>query len=98
MSSKTILIGLVEVQRDAPTELSFSDLPDWVIWQFPSPHSGWLDAAAHPSIAGHGWIPARVQPLKQRVLLYANLGEPLRSPEEAAKRMAHSLDSQPPAL
>ena len=92
MSSNTILIGSVELLPDGPTELSFSDLKDWVIWQFPSPHGGWLDAAAHPARTGYGWIPARVQPLKRRVLLYATLPGPLNSPEEAAKWIANSLD------
>lgn len=93
MSNKSATIRSVEVQRDVPTELTFSDLHDWVLWQFPRQHGGWLDAAAHPADPEYGWIPARVQPLKQRVLLYANCPERHHSPEDAARWIAESRDS-----
>lgn len=92
MSNNTAAIGAVKVHLDAPTELTFSDLHDWVLWQFPLQRGGWLDAAAHPADPEYGWIPARVQPLKQLVLLYANCPEQYSSPEEAARRIAELVD------
>ncbi len=83
MSSKTRAIGSIQVELEQATELSFADLYEWVLWQFPRLKGGWLLGAAHPPQAAYGWIPVRIQPLKQRVQLFAHNVEPLPSPEEA---------------
>lgn len=92
MSKRKTLIGSLELQREGPTECTFADLHDWVLWQFPLLKGGWLSGAAHPAQPAHGWIPARIQPLKKRVLLYAHCGEPLASPEEAARWIVEQHD------
>lgn len=92
MSSDKTILGSVEVQDNAPTEFTFSELQDWVLWQFPRQQGGWLDAAAHPAEPQYGWLPARIQPLRRRVLLYANSPQPYDSPEEAARWIAESRE------
>lgn len=84
MNANTRLIGALEVELEEPTECAFTDLADWVLWQFPKLRGGWLCGAAHPPHPGYGWIPARIQPKKERVLLFAHAVEPLATPEEAA--------------
>jgi len=92
MTANTRPLGSLEVYLEQPTELTFSDLGDWVLWQFPQSREGWLCGAAHPPQPAEGWLPARIQPLKQRVLLYAHCGEPLASPEEAAEWIANATE------
>lgn len=82
-------IGSVKLNSEKPTELTFADLSDWVLWQFPRLRGGWLCGAAHPSEPEFGWIPARIQPKQQRVLLFAHGTEPLATPEEAADWIAN---------
>lgn len=82
-------IGSVKLNGEKPTELTFADLSDWVLWQFPRLRGGWLCGAAHPSEPEFGWIPARIQPKQQRVLLFAHGTEPLATPEEAADWIAN---------
>lgn len=86
------MVGSIELRLEAPTDLTFSDLADWVLWQYPRLHRGWLCAAAHPPQPQYGWIPARIQPQKQRVLLYAQCAEPLATPEAAADWIAEHKD------
>lgn len=86
------VFGAVELQLEEPTDLEFSDLIDWVLWQYPRLRGGWLCAAAHPPEPKYGWIPARIQPQKQRVLLYAHCAEPLATPEAAADWIAKQQD------
>ncbi|HZD11683.1 MAG TPA: hypothetical protein VE553_10105 [Candidatus Binatia bacterium] len=92
MSSKTRSFGSLELEVEQPTELSFADLEEWVLWQFPRAHGGWLCGAAHPAEPAFGWIPARIQPHKKRVILYAHRAEPLGTPEEAADWIASLRD------
>lgn len=88
-AAKTKTIGSIRVNGEKPTELTFDDLSDWVLWQFPRLRGGWLCGAAHPAEAEFGWIPARIQPKQQRVLLYAHGTAPLSTPEEAAEWIAN---------
>jgi hypothetical protein len=83
----------VELHNDKPTELRFDDLGEWVLWQFPRLRGGWLCGAAHPADPEFGWIPARIQPHRRRVLLYANGVAPLTTPEEAAEWAASFGDT-----
>lgn len=89
----TRTIGALEIHREQPTELTFDDLNDWVLWQFPRLDGGWLCGAAHPAEPEFGWIPARIQPHQQRVRLYAHGTPPLTTPEEAAAWIANFQDS-----
>ena len=91
MSKKTERMGSVEVHQEQPTQVTFSDLSDWVLWQFPRSQDGWLDGAAHPPMAQYGWIPARIQPRNEQVILYAHCCSPLSTPEEAAEWIANQM-------
>ncbi len=86
------IVGAIELRLEEPTDLSLSDLGEWVLWQYPRFHRGWLCAAAHPPEPQFGWIPARVQPKKERVLLYAHCTDPLTTPEAAAEWIAQQQD------
>lgn len=86
------MVGAIELQLEEPTDLSLADLGDWVLWQYPRSVQGWLCAAAHPPEPQFGWIPARVQPKKKRVLLYAHRAAPLTTPEAAADWIARQQD------
>lgn len=88
MRGKTRTIGSVELNLEGPTELSMPDLHSWVLWQYPKLKGGWLIGAAHPPEPAFGWYPARIQPQKQRIQLFANVTDPFSSPEEAAQWMA----------
>jgi hypothetical protein len=57
------------------------------VWQFPRLRAKGFSGAVHPPIAGYGWYPAIIDPVKRRALIYAHLDEPLRSPEAAAKHI-----------
>ena len=85
MRGKSRTVGSVELNLKEPTELTFPDLHDWVLWQFPTLQGGWLLGAVHPPDPQFGWFPARIQPKKQRIQLFANGVDPFPSPEEAAQ-------------
>ncbi len=69
---------------DQPTELTFVELHNWVIWQFPHLYGDALCGAVHPPISGYGWLPALVQPLQARVVVYAHQEQKYVTPEAAA--------------
>lgn len=91
--ANTKTIGAVKLSGEKPTELTFADLSDWVIWQFPRLRGEWLCGAAHPAEPDFGWIPARIQPDQERVVLFAHLASPLSTPEEAAEWIADLSES-----
>lgn len=86
------IVGSIELQLETPTDLTISDLADWILWQYPRLHRGWLCAAAHPPQPQFGWLPARIQPQNERVLLYAHCTEPLATPEAASEWIANHQD------
>lgn len=88
MNTDFRMVGAVEIRLEKPTDVTFSELINWVLWQYPRRHQGWLCGAAHPPEPQHGWIPARVQPQNRRVILYAHCAEPLATPEAAADWIA----------
>ena len=77
-------IGQLHFHLDQPTEVMFSELTAWVIWQFPHSQHSTLPGAVHPPIASHGWLPAHVLPHQQRVIVHAHLGQTYLTPEAAA--------------
>lgn len=92
MKGKTVVLGSLQVSLEEATEFSLDDLRAWVVWQFPRLRGGWLCGAAHPSEPGYGWIPARIQPQRRRVLLYAHCSQPHATPEEACEWAANLKD------
>ena len=67
-----------------PTELPFSKLYTWVIWQFPRKQKSGLCGAVHPPIPKFGWLPAIIHPKKQQLSVHAHLAETSSTPEAAA--------------
>ena len=67
-----------------PTELSFSELYTWVIWQFPRKQKNGLCGAVHPPVPKFGWLPAIIHPKKQQLSVHAHVPEPFATPEAAA--------------
>ena len=79
-----------ELRDDKPTVVSFNDVCDWVIWQFPRLRRGWLCGAIHPPAQEYGWLPAAVHPEKEQVRIHAHAVAPFTSPEAAADWLANS--------
>jgi hypothetical protein len=77
-------IDSVKFDAAGPTELSFTALYTWVIWQFPRQQKSGLCGAVHPPIPDYGWLPAIIYPQKKQLAIYAHLDETFATPEEAA--------------
>jgi hypothetical protein len=71
---------------DEPSDLSFEQASDWVIWQFPVPRRGWLCGAAHPPQADFGWLPIMINPGQKVIRVHPTAAFP--TPEAAANWMA----------
>ena len=69
-----------------PSDLSFDEAADWVIWQFPMPRRGWLCGAAHPPLAEFGWLPTMINPGQKVIRIHPSAVFP--TPEAAASWMA----------
>ena len=77
-----VIAGL-KLLSDRPTTLSYRQLHQWVIWQYPRSSRKGFCGAVHPPIAEHDWIPAVIQFDKKRVRVYAHLDQTFPSPETA---------------
>ena len=86
-------IAGIDLSRSEPTTLSMKDLHEWVIWQFPGTNARAHHAAVKPSIPGHGWFPAMIDTKRKQVIIYANIDEPLDSPEAASRKLAKLLET-----
>lgn len=93
MSDTWTQLGSIKMQLEQPTNVTFAELSDWVLWQYPRFRGSWLCGAAHPPEPGYGWIPARIQPQKRRVTLYGDCCQPLKTPEDAAEWVADHADA-----
>jgi hypothetical protein len=82
-------IDSVKFDAAGPTELSFTALYTWVIWQFPRQQKSGLCGAVHPPIPDYGWLPAIIYPQKKELAIYAHLDETFATPEEAADYLYH---------
>lgn len=70
--------------EEAPTEATFEQLADWVVWQFPKSANGLFSGAVHPPVANHGWFPAGINPDEKKVTIHAQKLSPFATPESAA--------------
>lgn len=68
-----------------PTTLTREALFNWVIWQFPRVRQGKHSGAIRPSLPGHGWYPALLDPECREIVVYAHVKEAFPSPEAAAR-------------
>ena len=80
-----MIIAGVKLRSDRPTTLSYHQLYQWVIWQFPRPSRKGFCGAVRPPIAEHEWIPAVILADKERVRVYAHLDQTFPSPETAVE-------------
>lgn len=83
MSIQTNVVAGVKLRSDRPTTLTYRQLFRWVIWQYPRPLKKGFCGAVRPPIAEHDWIPAVIQVDKERVQVYAHIGETFSTPETA---------------
>ncbi len=85
MSNQQMVIAGIRLRTDRPTGLSYRQLYQWVIWQFPRPQKKGFCGAVRPPIAEHEWIPAVIHADKERVEVYAHLNQMFPSPETAVE-------------
>ncbi len=81
------VVHKIELQREQPTELTFADLKEWVIWQFSQQPDDGLSGAVRPPIPEAQWYPARIYPKEKRVQVYGHLDTPFNTPEKAAAQI-----------
>lgn len=87
------VFGAVELNADQPTELTFAELREWVIWQFPrQKEARSLCGAVHPPHAEYGWLPALIAPRRNRLEIQGHVEEPFSTPEAAAEWMARERE------
>jgi hypothetical protein len=65
----------------------------WVIWQFPRRKKEAFCGAVRPTIAGHSWFPALIQPDRRHVHVYGHLSKQFTTPEAAAKHLESLVES-----
>ena len=92
MSKKKIVAG-IELHPDRPTIVTFQQLFQWVIWQFPIRRQKGFCGAVRPPEAGQEWIPAIIQSDNKRVQVYAHVGETFPTPETAVEYFSTSKGS-----
>lgn len=81
---ETTVVHNINLNTNQPTSFTFSQLYDWVIWQFPTQIENGLSGAVRPPIADATWYPALIQPKEKCVSVYAHVNTPFNSPEEAS--------------
>ena len=87
MTDLTKKVEAISIRLDRPTELTFSQLHTWVIWQYPRQADKGLSGAVHPPVPDHGWYPAVIR-LKEKVaLVYGHLDQKFDTPNDAADRV-----------
>ncbi len=70
---KTTLVHNVELNADQPTSLTFTQLHEWVIWQFSQQKEDGLSGAVRPPILEAHWYPAIIHPKEKRVQVFGHL-------------------------
>ncbi|MDX1414121.1 MAG: hypothetical protein R3293_08010 [Candidatus Promineifilaceae bacterium] len=85
MTDKSVTIAGIKLRTDRPTRLTFQELFQWVIWQFPRPEKSGLCGAVRPPLPDHDWIPAIIQVGKKCVFVHAHAGETFPTPELAVE-------------
>ena len=86
MAEKTKKIANIDLNTAQSTDLTFSDLRTWVIWQFPQNiDENSLCGAVRPPIAEHSWYAASIQYQLEKIKVYGHLKETFDTPETAAE-------------
>jgi len=84
---ETTFVHNINLDSNQPTPLTFSQLYDWVIWQFPAQTEDGLSGAVRPPIADATWWPALILPKEKRVQIFGHLNTSFNTPEKAAKQV-----------
>lgn len=91
MAKKKKKVGALKIHLKKPTTLTFTDLKDWVIWQFPRKIGKGLCGAVCSPEPDQGWYPAVIH-LKDKVVeVHGHLEDQFESPNDAADWVAESL-------
>lgn len=85
MTEKHKLVAGIKLRTDRPTQLTFQELFEWVIWQFPRPEQKGFCGAVRPPVENHEWIPAIIQARKKQVHVHGHIGDTFPTPELAAE-------------
>lgn len=93
MSSMEIIVAGLKLRIDRPTTVSFTDLRNWVIWQFPQREKKGYRGAVRPALADQMWLPAIIQDDRERVRIYAHVQEKFSSPETAVAYFAENKEA-----
>jgi len=83
--SKINIVAGIELDPNRPTTLTYHQLFQWVIWQFPVRRQKGFCGAVRPPEADQRWIPAIIQSDSKRVQVYAHVGETFPTPETAVE-------------
>ena len=86
-TQNTTVVHNIKLNSKQPTSLTFNQLYEWVIWQFPEQKEDALSGAVRPPILDATWYPALIYPKEKRVQVYSHLDTSCSTPEEAAKRI-----------
>lgn len=95
MAAQTKKVEAIMINLDQPTELTFTDLHTWVIWQYPRQIGKGLCGAVRPPVPEHGWFPAVIRLKEKAVLVHGHLEQKFDSPNEAADWVAASGADSP---
>jgi hypothetical protein len=85
MTELTKKVDAIMIRRDQPTELTFSELHTWVIWQYPRQVDKGLSGAVRPPVPDHGWFPAVIRLKEKVVLVHGHLDQKFDTPSAAAE-------------
>lgn len=96
MAKLTKQVELVTINLDRPTELTFSELYTWVIWQYPNQVGKGLCGAVRPPVPEIGWYPALIRLKEKTVRVHGHLDKKFDSPNAAADWVAESGADSPP--
>jgi hypothetical protein len=77
-------IAQLKLNNTKPTTLNLKLLQEWVVWQFPKKTANGFCGAVHPSLEGHGWLPAIIRPEKSEAQVHGHVPETFATPELAA--------------
>ncbi len=83
MSVQNKVVAGLKFRSDRPTTLTYKQLFQWVIWQFPRPQKRGFCGAVRPPTLEDEWMPAIIQVDNERVQVYAHVGETFPTPETA---------------
>jgi hypothetical protein len=91
MAKKKKTVGSLKIHLKKPTKLTFNDLKDWVIWQFPRKIGMGLCGAVFSPEPEEGWYPAVIDLKNKVVQVHGHLEQQFGSPNDAADWVAETL-------